>query len=418
MAELPRVNPTPRGLRLLVLGAAAVVLGVLVGIPIVTQWGLVLLGVVGLGIVWLSVSTAALGRGGVRIERRVTPHPTVVGRPATVRVDLTAAGHVLDSLEVEERAAPELTGVTAPRARLRRTPGRVTLVYRIDPVRRGRWPVGPLHIHRRDPFGVADLNGPLGRPVDVAVRPRTVELPAVGRSFAMDLDRSATGARAPSTDDVALRPYRTGDDLRRVHWRSSARRGELVVRQDERAARRPASVLLDLPLDDAAAEWSISLACSVALALSAAGHHVRLLAGDLDGAVAHLQPDPDGLSGAMILDQAIDLTTPLDTAQRQFRVTAALEQITAHPGPEIVVAVLGALAPDSLATLAGLGQDGTARALIRVGRPGDPSITENQAATARALERSGWVVATVSPGEDIAGTWQRLVARDPVGMLR
>ena len=418
MAELPRVSPTPRGLRLLVLGSVAVVLGVLVGIPLVTQWGLLLVGAVGLAIGWLSVSTAALGRSGVRIERRVTPHPTVVGRSATVRVDVTAAGHVLDSLEIEERAAPELTGPNPPRARLRRTPGRVSLGYRIDPGHRGRWPVGPLHIHRRDPFGLADLEGPLGRPVDVAVRPRTVALPAVGRSFAMDLDRSATGARAPSTDDVALRPYRSGDDLRRVHWRSSARRGELVVRQDERAARRPASVLLDLPLDDAAAEWSISLACSVALALSAAGHHVRLLAGDLDGPVAHLPPDLEGLSGAMVLDQAIDLTLPLDPAQRQFRMSAALEQVAAHPGPEILVAVIGALAPGDVAALADLGRDGTARAFVRVGRPGDPTITANQAETARSLDRAGWGVVTVSPGEDLAGAWERLAARNPVGMLR
>ena len=418
MATLPRVSPTPRGLRLLVVGTVAVLLGVLVGIPIVAQWGLILLGALALGTAWIYLSTAALGRGGVRIERRVSPHPTVVGRMATVRVDLTAPGHVLDSLEVEERAAPELTDTDAPRARLVRAPGRITLVYPITPGHRGRWPVGPLHIHRRDPFGVADLAGPLGSPVDVAVRPRTVELPAVGRAFATDLDRTATGARAPSSDDVALRPYRTGDDLRRVHWRSSARRGELVVRQDERAARRPASVLLDLPQDDDAAEWSISLACSIALALGGAGHHVRLLAGDLDGPVGHLQPDPDGVTAAAILDRAVDLTLPLDLTQRRFRVRSALDQIVAHPGPEIVVAVIGALTADSLAVLAGLGQDGTARALVRVGRPGDPTPTEDQAGTARALERSGWGVATVSPGEDLAACWQRLVARDPVGMLR
>ena len=42
----------------------------------------------------------------------------------------------------------------------------------------------------------------------------------------------------------------------------------------------------------------------------------------------------------------------------------------------------------------------------------------NQAETARSLDRAGWGVVTVSPGEDLAGAWERLAARNPVGMLR
>lgn len=404
----PRVRPTSRGLGVGVLGATAVVLGVLLGIPIVTQWALVLLGGLALGTGWIRVAAWRLQRRGVRIARRVSPHPTAVGRPTAVQVEVTAPGRALDPLELQERAAPELSETGALRARLHRSPGRVVLEYAITPVRRGRWPVGPLHVHRRDPFGVAEVTGPMGRAVEVAVRPYTAVLSATGRAFATDLDRSLSGVRAPSSDDVALRPYRRGDDLRRVHWRSTARRGEMVVRQDERAARRPASVLLDLPVDREAAEWSISLACSVAVALARAGHHVRLLTGE-PGDAPHLPPGEESV--AALLDQGVDLTVPADDAERAARTAVSAEQLAAHAGPEVLVAVVGELGEEPLGALATLGHAAGGRAVLRVRgrRPGEGELRE-----IRVLERSGWAVTATVPGEDLTGCWHRVLAADPV----
>ena len=46
-------------------------------------------------------------------------------------------------------------------------------------------------------------------------------------------------------DDVSIRAYRDGDDLRRIHWPATAKTGDLMVRQEDRPARRRAVVVLD-----------------------------------------------------------------------------------------------------------------------------------------------------------------------------
>ena len=85
-------------------------------------------------------------------------------------------------------------------------------------------------------------------------------------------------------DDAVVRPYRHGDDLRKVHWRSTARRDELMVRVEERPWRGGTTVLLDHRLvahrgsgPGASLEWAVSLAASICLHLHRYGHQVRLV---------------------------------------------------------------------------------------------------------------------------------------------
>src|SRR5690606_5989415 len=156
--------------------------------------------------------------------------------------------------------------------------------------------------------------------------------------------------RSPSPDDAGLRSYRVGDDLRRVHWASSARRGELLVRSDERAGRRTASVLVDLPPDRAGIEWTVSLGASMGLAALDAGHPVRLLGGRSTGpqardgrpdvALAHVGEGADGTGRVELLDRSIDLEPAPTPAEAEADLVAAAAVLTgAHTGQEIVLAV-------------------------------------------------------------------------------
>ncbi len=238
------MRPTPRGWGLLVGGMLFALSGVGWGSTDVTRLGLIGPRVVAAGAAWVVLVDPTRGRHALRVRRSVDPNPVSAGSPATAHVDVTAtdssARARLAEVELGEQAASQLSGGLTLRARVERAPGRITLTYGLDPVRRGRWPLGPLVVRRTDPFGVVRTRSTLGDPVDVAVWPEVAVLALPAGALIGEPDRVALGARSPSPDDAGLRTYRVGDDLRRVHWASSARRGELLVRSDERAGRRPA----------------------------------------------------------------------------------------------------------------------------------------------------------------------------------
>jgi uncharacterized protein (DUF58 family) len=414
-----RLHLAPRGTALVAVGAGALVSGTLLGVTALVQVGLLLLLAVGASVLQLLLQARSQARGALRLARRVSPHPVTEGETATVTVDLTTAraGRTaprVDRLEIAERAARELSGGGPLRARVSRARHVLRLTYPVHPTVRGRWGVGPVQLHRTDPFGLARWSGPLGEPALVAVRPRTTPLAVTSSAMASDADRVVMGSRSPSPDDTALRDYRTGDDLRRVHWPTSARRGELVVRQDERSGRRPASVLLDLPQDHNAGEWSIRLAASVAVALVGAGHHVRLLGGDvLDAARDHHRPDAGGAAVAALLDQTVDLTMPSDAAQRRRWLRTAVDTLQADAGgSELVLAVVGALDDETLAALARTGEATHGWAMVRTSEIGVSLATGAAETTAERLRRAGWAVCLVRVGEDVATCWDRLLGSD------
>lgn len=422
MASQRRVEATTRGVGLIGTGAIALVFGVLLGLPVVTAVGVLLLAVVGFGFAVLATEARAAERGGLDLVRRVVPHPVTVGQTAVVEIALTSASSWtrLDNIDVAEQAARELSGPGGLRARVHRGRGSLRLTYQIEPEHRGRWMVGPLQVQRLDAFGTARWSGPLGPPMRVAVRPRTSPLTVDTRTASTDLDRAASGSRMPAADDALLRDYRTGDDLRRVHWRSSARRNELLVRQDERSARRPVSVVLDIPSDDGAAEWSISVAASVAVALVRSGHRVRLLGGDVLGAATdHHHPDTEGMAIDALLDQTVDLSLPRTRMIRDAWLRVAIDTLSQEGGgAELVFAVVGGLDPDALAALARLGDSNLGWAMVREGSS-ERAANDEETHTLKALRRAGWTACAVQVGEPVSQCWDRLRGSDErAGSLR
>ena len=112
---------------------------------------------------------------------------------------------------------------------------------------RGRHEIGPLLLRVTDPFGLVEVPRWFRHSDWLTVTPRTVALPPL----ALGGSRSGVGDNRPrafasgSAEDVTVREYRRGDDLRRVHWRSSARMGELMVRREEQPWQSRATVYLD-----------------------------------------------------------------------------------------------------------------------------------------------------------------------------
>jgi uncharacterized protein (DUF58 family) len=194
-------------------------------------------------------------------------------------------------------------------ARLRKGES-TTATYRVTCRPRGVYKVGPTMVSISDPLGLAENRGPLG-PVDrIVVYPALEDLsgfPIVrGQDPAMQASRPEHSRRG-GEDFYTLREYQRGDDLRRVHWPSSAKTDELMIRQLETPWQSRALVLLDVR--DAsyesrdAFEKAVSGAATIVTHLVGSGFDADLWAGDADPIdasrygsamerLALVQPDP------------------------------------------------------------------------------------------------------------------------------
>jgi uncharacterized protein (DUF58 family) len=119
-------------------------------------------------------------------------------------------------------------------------------VFVLPTVRRAVIPVGPATSVRSDPLGLLRNVQSWTEPIPLFVHPRTVHLGDVGTGFVRDLEGRAT--QQVSQADIAfhtLREYEPGDDRRFIHWLTSARVGELMVRQFIDTRRSHVAVVVD-----------------------------------------------------------------------------------------------------------------------------------------------------------------------------
>ncbi|TDB69638.1 DUF58 domain-containing protein [Micromonospora sp. KC721] len=228
---------TARGVGLLV--AAVLLLGV--GFRYAYP-ELVLLGAAAGVAVGYAVLTAAW-RPRLEVTRSAEPDRVARGEAARMTVTVRNAGRLrAANLLAEDRCGPR----TVPVPVLRLRPGRDTTVkYEVPTRRRGVVPVGPLRVIRRDPLGLVALARSYGDTVPVWVHPRVHPLRAVPTGAGRSLDGSSDSVPHGSITFDSLREYVVGDELRRVHWRTSARVGELMVRENVDTSLPRIVVLLD-----------------------------------------------------------------------------------------------------------------------------------------------------------------------------
>lgn len=181
---------------------------------------------------------------------------------------------------VQDRLATSLRPSAAALTRQRAGRAGQQISYRITPAQTGCWQLGPLEAGFGDPFGLAHSVATFGAATPMVVWPKTYAL-SVGGLFgnAIGVGTNLT----PSADDATLRAYLPGDDLRRIHWPTSARRGAPMIRENENRGVSPVQVLLDPKIlrEPKHAEWALSHIASIACAALEAGHPVRILGAGL-----------------------------------------------------------------------------------------------------------------------------------------
>ncbi|MDQ2726463.1 MAG: DUF58 domain-containing protein, partial [Actinomycetota bacterium] len=154
--------------------------------------------------------------------------------------------------------------------------------YRVPTAARGVFDIGPLRLEVTDPFGLACTTRIGAAPSTLTVHPRIVSLRSPHRTSGADQHPADADSviSQHGSDFYAVREYRTGDDLRRVHWPSTARLDELMIRQEETPAQGRLTVAVDLrPVSwaDGGLEVALSAAASVSDAALADGLLVRLI---------------------------------------------------------------------------------------------------------------------------------------------
>ncbi|GAA1696640.1 hypothetical protein GCM10009733_109970 [Nonomuraea maheshkhaliensis] len=209
----------------------------------------------------------------LEVHREVTPVKVPRGDAAVAVLNVAnLGGRGLSGLRAQDRIGADEHTVDLPRLPKGATR---TVSYPLPTGTRGQIPVGPLALVRADPFGLTRRVRSYGRPATLLVRPRTVPLPVPPSGKAHHLE-GPTSDNAPSGTVTfhTLREYVVGDDLRHVHWRSSARTGTLMVRQLIDASLPTTTVLLDTR---GLTEPAVDAAASVAVAAARSGFPVRLL---------------------------------------------------------------------------------------------------------------------------------------------
>jgi uncharacterized protein (DUF58 family) len=374
---------------------------------------------IALGLV-LAVAAAALWvrflAKPMTLNRILSEGEHLAGDDIPVRLEMDVEGRMPSgALVVRERIA-RLGAVETVMVNRR---GRLRGGYRLEGVPRGRYAVESVDAVLEDPFGLERVEIKLPAGESLLVYPRLVDLDGLfSDSGARALEGRRLLLRRPTGFDLhSVRAYEQGESLRRVHWPSTAKRGQLMVKELEDAPRDETAVLLDA---DAGAVAGVAPASSFELQVRAAGSLLKSHASrgrraalivnsasrpyqrvhSFDGdwlrafeLLAAVEPDGSAPVTAMLADEggpagrAIDLTV-----------------VTASLSPRLVDRLLQRMMSRHAATLVYVERTSFAEgASVQL----DPAV----AGQVLRLQRGGVPVAVLRRGDDLAAT----LGMQPVG---
>ncbi|WP_165490479.1 DUF58 domain-containing protein, partial [Protofrankia symbiont of Coriaria myrtifolia] len=380
-------------------------------------------------------------------HRRLVPARATVGAVVSVSVRIDNMSRRSSSVLLVDDDIPAHLGFRARFVLDRVEPGGARyFTYQLRPQLRGRYLIGPMAIRITDPFGLCELTRTFRSRGELVVTPPVETLSAArpGRQTMIgDLrqrDRPTMG-----TDDFVTRPYQAGDDLRRIHWRTSARAGELMVRREESSRPASATVLLDTRSaawtgqgPASSFEWAVSAAGSVAVHLAESDHLVDLIC---DGGVPGVTTtpgtgrsrnptrSPTALLDALAVVTTSDAGPPPRTASPGPSIPSRRD-LTHLAGDGMLVAVLGATEPARAGMLARTRPRGALATVVLVdvttwdenhsvvrqdAARQETARPENLHACRAVFQRHGWTVIVAGYGDTLAALWPRASERNTAG---
>jgi uncharacterized protein (DUF58 family) len=298
-------------------------------------------------------------------------------------------------------------------------------LVRLPLVRRGHFRIEPLQIRTGDPFGFFEASASVGQGVGIVVYPRIEPIP-LWRLPAANLEGSnSSPERTLQTTPLAttVRPWAPGDSFNRIHWRATARHGEIQVKEFELEQTADAWIILDLERsiqagrgDESTVEAGVRVAAAVAdkallenraVGLTVSAHRLALLPTDR-GSRQHLKimqllAAVDGDGSTSLVETLVSTASRLRRGMTAIVITASTDPTWIRPiaslrgrGIGTVVVTLDAAAFDRVARAE---RERLGETLSEL----DPAIDEGRAQRARALRHAlaeyELKVHTVLPGQ-------------------
>lgn len=295
---------------------------------------LIVIGIAG-ALLLLAAIAFIIGRNRYRIELDLAYTRVVVGERALGRIEIHSASQKpLLPATIEVPVGRALASFHLPRMQ----PGDVHEdVFAIPTSRRTILQVGPVRSVRGDPVGLLRRQVKWTDPVELFVHPKTVQLDETAPGLIRDLEGITT--RDLTNSDIAfhaLRDYVAGDDRRYIHWKSSARTGQLMVRQFEQTRRSVLALGLSTSIDDYADPLEFETAISILGSLG-----IQAVRDEMDLVVQTSRGTLPATTGKRLLDalSGVDWSPRhdrfLDLAATVARQHAGASVIMLHAGATI-----------------------------------------------------------------------------------
>lgn len=284
--------------------------------------------------------------------------------------------------------------------------------YSMEATSRGRFTVGPLIAQATDPFGLATRTvTSSGENSVLRVTPHVWRLNGLPGGAGLGAAGDATPQRIgqAGTDDVLVREHRHGDDMRRVHWKMSAKRDDLMVRLEEHPWDPSSTLIVDTRRSAhpdhsprGSLEWAVSAVASVGQTLLNGRFRLSIVAPS--GVVFESGHSVGPVAQQRMLEALTDLAP-----SEQSGLSSAVTDPEALTTSASIIAATGLLGAADAAALSAAGS--RARSLVALvpdaAAWGAPS--KDHVDACRLLRSRGWRVETFSPGENVPSVWERVV---------
>lgn len=400
---------TDRGKLLVVAAAGFWLLSRALAVDELAMGAIACLALVGLAVAYTRVASARLAA-----RRHVHPSRLFYDAEGTVELEIRNDGRVpTATILVQDEVPASISDPARFVIEPMRPDGRTTLTYDLHARMRGRYQVGPATVRLRDPFGVAQRPVRFGRTDEVIVYPPVWALPGGVLPRTGRYGTASEGVARPlaaSGEFASIREYVRGDDLRKVHWKSTARRGKLMIKQEETPQEAQATIVLDGRRNahkgsgpTSTFEHAVAVAASASYHLAERRYGLRLVTGPIS------EPPPS-VPWELVLEQlAVIQPQPSGSLVPVWRQLAK-----GAGGDGMLLAIVPVPDATELREIVRAGRAYGARVAVLIAPAARRRVIDDRddvERAMRALRAAGWRATVHRPGGRLDQAWTELALR-------